>query len=38
MIQVIKISGKARVVFALIAELAKHRGNETLGEIIKRGE
>ena len=33
---VIKLSGKAKVVFPLIAQLAKYRGQETLGQIIKK--
>ena len=34
-IMVIKMSGKARQVFKLLALLAKERGAETLGQIIK---
>jgi len=35
--QVIRISGKAEQVFKYLALLAKQRGNETLGDIIKGG-
>ena len=34
---IIKLSGKADQVFQLFALLAKERGNDTLGQIIKGG-
>lgn len=37
MMQVLRISGKAREVFKLIKLLAKYRGKDTLGEIIQKG-
>lgn len=37
-IVVIRVSGKAKQVFKLLALLAKKRGTETLGQIIEKEE
>ena len=36
--QVIRISGKAKQVFALLSLLAKEQGDKTLGQLIKENK
>jgi len=37
-ILVLRLSGKAKDVFGSLEQLAKSRGNETLGQIAERGK